>query len=451
MSYYIGINKKNKNMKHIRMFENAEQAAAILPTLEYNTLSAIRGESGISLKPGVLPPDPRTFPFYIENVSGSENIVSIIKSSDNAPTLTIEKSTDGETWESMGSTSTTAITATIPINSKLYLRCNTTSWGNAWNGENDINTTGDCNLGGNIMSLLYGSNFTGNEATFPSGSTHTFHGTFNSNSHIINSSNLVLPSTTMTDDCYVWMFKGCTSLASAPVLPATTLASECYRQMFDGCTSLVIAPELPATTLAPNCYSSMFQGCTALTTAPTLHAMTLAQNCYQAMFDGCTSLTTAPALPAMTLDYGCYFSMFRNCSSLTTAPELPATTLTERCYAYMFKNCTSLSSAPELPATTMTTQCYYQMFYGCTSLTTAPDLLAATLVDRCYAQMFYNCTNLNYIKCLATNKSSTYSYTSEWVNGVASVGTFVKDPSMTGWSTGSINGIPSGWTVQDAA
>jgi hypothetical protein len=34
--------------------------------------------------------------------------------------------------------------------------------------------------------------------------------------------------------------------------------------MFRGCTSLTTAPELPATTLASNCYHGMFQGCTSL-------------------------------------------------------------------------------------------------------------------------------------------------------------------------------------------
>ena len=63
--------------------------------------------------------------------------------------------------------------------------------------------------------------------------------------------------------------------------------------------------------------------------------------------------------------------------------------------------------------------------------------------------MFYNCTNLNYIKCLATNISATVC-TASWVIGVASSGTFVKNPNMSSWTTG-VNGIPYNWTVQDAS
>ena len=87
------------------------------------------------------------------------------------------------------------------------------------------------------------------------------------------------------------------------------------------------------------------------------------------------------------------------------------------------------------------------MFQGCTSLVNAPALPATTLATYCYRQMFYNCTSLNRITCLATNISASYC-TSNWVSGVASSGTFTKAANMTSWTTG-VNGIPSGWTVQD--
>lgn len=144
-------------------------------------------------------------------------------------------------------------------------------------------------------------------------------------------------------------------------------------------------------------------------------------------------------------------NLFQNCTGLTDASNLilPATTLAYYCYAGMFKGCTSLTTAPELPATTLTERCYNAMFSGCTSLTTAPVLPATTLVEDCYRVMFYGCSSLNYIKCLATNDDiGTWHYTYDWVYGVASTGTFVKN-SATTWPSGKI-GIPTGWTVQDA-
>ena len=98
-----------------------------------------------------------------------------------------------------------------------------------------------------------------------------------------------------------------------------------------------------------------------------------------------------------------------------------------------------------LPATTLTNDCYHHLFYGCTNLTTAPELPATTLVQGCYSEMFGGCSKLNYITCLATDISAS-NCTRSWVPGVASTGTFVKNPRMNGWPTGD-SGIPSGWTV----
>ena len=117
-----------------------------------------------------------------------------------------------------------------------------------------------------------------------------------------------------------------------------------------------------------------------------------------------------------------YYGMFEDCQNLLTAPALPATTLTTSCYKNMFKGCTRLKSQIVLPASTLKTQCYYGMFEGC--------------------------TNLCHITCLATDISAS-NCTTNWVNGVAASGTFTKADGMTSWTTGN-NGIPSGWTVQNA-
>lgn len=127
---------------------------------------------------------------------------------------------------------------------------------------------------------------------------------------------------------------------------------------------------------------------------------------------------------------------------------LPATTLASTCYAFMFQANSLLTTAPKLPATTLAPACYMYMFRGCSSLITAPELSATTLADYCYHEMFHYCTSLNYIKMLATDISASICLT-DWVNGVASSGTFVKNPNMTTLPTG-ISGIPEGWTVQNA-
>lgn len=304
---------------------------------------------------------------------------------------TISYSTDnGNTWSSPSRT------ATVNVNSRDKVMWKGTM--NPTTSNNGIGvfsgSTASFNIEGNIMSLLYGDNFSGQ--TSLNGKTYVFINLFAS-TNVINAENLALP--------------------------ATTLATGCYEYLFDGCTSLTSVPLLPSTTLADYCYFGMFQGC--------------------------SSLTTAPLLSSTAMSHSCYAYMFYNCTNLVNAPLLPATTLANYCYQAMFGYCTSLVNAPSLPATTLANNCYNHMFRDCTSLTTSPELLSTRLVSGCYMYMFRNCTNLNYIKMMATNISAT-NCLNNWVDGVQTVsGTFVKDTNMSSLPTGT-SGIPNGWTVQDA-
>lgn len=262
---------------------------------------------------------------------------------------------------------------------------------------------------------------------------------------LVDYDNYVTVSTANARFCK--LFQDCASLTTAPELPATTLAPFCYYGLFSKCASLTTAPELPATTLADYCYSGMFYGCTGLTTAPELPVMTLAPYCYNQMFQECTGLTTAPKLPATTMAEGCYQWMFWLCHGLTTAPELPATTLAKKCYQGIFRECNGLTTAPELPAITLAPYCYYAMFHGCDGLTNAPELPATTLAEGCYLSMFLKCKKLDNITMLATDISAP-DCLGEWVDGVASTGTFTKAAAMTSLTTG-VSGIPEGWTVKN--
>jgi hypothetical protein len=401
-------------------------------------------------------PDYTKIPFTIEAL-GSGNITWALSGK------TVQYSKNGGSWETMDSETTISV---VEGDEVQFNGTNTDYYNNA------ISTTTQFNVKGNIMSLTDGNDF----ETADTVNASAFRGLFAACTYLISASDLKLPATTLATYCYAYMFRDCTSLTTAPELPTATLADYCCQNMFRNCTSLTTAPELPATTAAPHCYSNMFWGCTSLTTAPELPATTLTANCYAYMFYGCTNLTTAPELPATTLATYCYAYMFCNCTSLTTAPELPATTLATHCYENMFRECTGLTTAPEeLPATTLADNCYGFMFYNCTSLTTvpeklpattlanncyrgmfractnittAPELPATTLVSYCYYYMFYDCKKLNYIKAMFLTTPST-TLTGNWVNGVASTGTFVKNASAS-WANNGANSIPTSWTIQTA-
>jgi hypothetical protein len=332
--------------------------------------------------------------------------------SQNAVSYSLD---EGVTWNTLAAgTASPSVPAGKTIMWKGTITPGTTT------GVGTFSATGSFNALGNAMSLLFGDNFA--RVKTLSGKIGAFYNLFLNNGKLVSAENLSLPALTMVQNGYRNMFQGCKSLVTAPALPATTLKDYCYNSMFRGCTSLTTAPELPATTLAWYCYGNMFYGCTSLTSTPELPATTLADSCYSNMFHDCTSLVNAPELPATTLKNYCYVNMFQGCTRLTKAPKLPATILTYYCYQYMFRDCTSLTTAPQLPATTLKNYCYYQMFQGC--------------------------TRLNYIKAMFTAIPSS-SCTENWVNGVASTGTFVKNSAAT-WDVTGISGIPSGWTVQTA-
>jgi hypothetical protein len=150
--------------------------------------------------------------FYVEDISGSNNRLSITKSNEDTPTIEVFCSTNTVNWTSMGNTDTTAITATVPANGKLYLKANTFLWGGgAWGyGGNEMTCSRNYNVGGNIMSLLNGDNFEGTR--FPD-KGRQFQRLFQGSTTLVNAKDIVFPNNT-NYACYRGMFNGCTSLVS---------------------------------------------------------------------------------------------------------------------------------------------------------------------------------------------------------------------------------------------
>lgn len=368
-----------------------------------------------------------TEPFYVENITDDYETLSIARlrevssGTDSCLDITVEYSYNKSVWNTLGTTTHDGAPLTLALNpgDKVYLRASTLRWGPSTNVKIYNNIRGVSKIGGNVMSLLYGSNFTGQEKAFRDTVGFDFYRTFTGNTNLIDAGKLIFPATTLYTRSYVSILSNCPNLTELPILDFVNLGDTSCGWMFENDTSLTKAPKLLPTTLTNGCYYGMFKGCSSLTAAPALPATTLAAACYREMFYGCTSLTTAPALPATTLIANCYYSMFYGCTSLTTAPALPATTLVN--------------------------YCYYMMFQNCSSLTTAPTLPAITLKSHCYSRMFQGCTHLNEIHAMFTTTPSN-SYNSGWVIGVAATGTFYKNKDAK-WTTTGNNGVPTGWTI----
>ncbi len=149
-----------------------------------------------------------------------------------------------------------------------------------------ISASGEVKVYGNIMSLVDEEDFATNYATLPAANTFSF--LFSSCNRLKDASGLLLPATTLKQNCYEYMFYGCTGLTTAPKLPATALINYCYYGMFYS-TSLIATPKLPASTLVPGCYYYMFISCTSLTAAYVKAGYTAVNSICRDMFDGCSS------------------------------------------------------------------------------------------------------------------------------------------------------------------
>ena len=373
-------------MKFLKKFATrAEYEAYMADNMEnYPHVGYIADEGAVEYVKEA-PPTPDKMPLHFEALEDLTVSFSL-----NA----IEYSLDNQSWVALPADTATP---TISAGSKVYFRASgLTPTSN--DGIGTFSSTGRFDAVGNVMSMLYGAEFTDKMDV---GQENAFCSLFKNCVKLENAKNLILPAMTLQKGCYSFMFNGCSNLISAPsVLPAETLAVSCYYYMFESCKKLVEAPEIAATTLANYCCQYMFRYCTSLVNAPNLPATTIANYCYSKMFYGCTNLINVP-------------------------PILPATTLRENCYESMFYDCTNLVTAPILPAL------YFN--YNCM---------------RCYNDMFHGCSKLNYIKAMFIPEPST-SYTTTWVLGVASTGTFVKNAAAT-WNVTGSNGIPSGWNVETA-
>ena len=477
-------------MKYLKKFENHSQYESYIAT-DYAkpNVSYCVTEGDVHYNPFSYADEYLTF-VALEDTTFKLTIGSAVSESILS---SISYSTDdGETWNTTNNVDSQTVTITTPTISegeKVLWKGSGTGVSTTIDNNDRPSTSsifsssGEFNVEGNIMSLIYDDDFSDKKSVQ---GTYNFALLFYSynmpdTAKVVSAKNMVLPIGAVSTCCYFRMFQGCPllveapsmfdavsiaasgcmstfwhceNLETAPELPATTLADSSYRAMFEGCSALTKSPSvISASSMGISACSTMFSGCTSLTTAPSSigsSSAIMAASACTSMFNGCTGLTTAPELPATTLATYCYYQMFYDCSSLTTAPSvLPATTLAEYCYGYMFESCTSLTTAPELPATTLARGCYSAMFYSCRSLTTAPELPATTLAAYCYGSMFSNCRNLNYIKAMFTTTPSD-NYTYNWVSYVSDTGTFVKNSAAT-WTTTGVNGVPSGWTVETAS
>ena len=152
---------------------------------------------------------------------------------------TIEYKLNDDEWTSITATYA-GVKITVNSGDKLQFRGNNAQYGmpsslTSLRYSSFEGSTAVFEVEGNIMSLINSTNFA-TLTTLESG--YTFSSLFINCTGLTSAENLVLPATTLTAKCYQYMFKGCTSLTTAPALPVNILVDSCYYNMFNNCTSL---------------------------------------------------------------------------------------------------------------------------------------------------------------------------------------------------------------------
>ena len=120
---------------------------------------------------------------------------------------------DGETWTALASDSASP---TVIAGNKIMWKGTCTP---SNTGIGKFSATANFNVQGNIMSLLFGDDFT--NKTDLTGKDYAFYNLFYQNTNIKSAKNLILPATTLASDCYQYMFYGCTGLTSVTINATT--------------------------------------------------------------------------------------------------------------------------------------------------------------------------------------------------------------------------------------
>lgn len=217
-----------------------------------------------------------------------DTLVAFIYSMDSGGKTAdyIEYSVDGINWSSVNvhSSSFGEIT-TIDSGETVYFRSTNKTFKQSGDDASNmrLRANKDVILSGNLFSMIYGANFSG-QTVFDGDVSRMFgylylersvleswgitwkdeYALFN-NSGILDSSGLVIPATKYTE--FPWgnfmeLFGGQSKMTrTMPELPCTDLSELCYYMMFHNCYNLENAPILPAQFLPYNAYSLMFSHC----------------------------------------------------------------------------------------------------------------------------------------------------------------------------------------------
>ena len=176
----------------------------------------------------------------------------------NLHNMELSYSTDsGSTWTTTSDTGITITCSTVMIKGT-----NNGAWGNGDNDSYSIKANKNFHAEGNIMSLWYGDNFSGQTTLTINGACGSL---FQGNTYLTSAENLKFPARTIGSYCYATVFKNCSNLSGSVTIECENTTTESLVITFENCSSLtkISFPNLTGIT-GSNCMYYTFNGCTAL-------------------------------------------------------------------------------------------------------------------------------------------------------------------------------------------
>ena len=262
--------------------------------------------------------------FYFEDRSGAANSISIAKTGDQAEWLSLEYSTDKETWNTWDFSQSISLAA----NGKVYLRGNNTKFSVSSGNYHNFSSTGNAYAGGSVRSL-----FNKNVPQIIDSSATMFGFMFNGMTTLVGvDTNLFAGinygssgSWRDTTNMFYRTFSGCSSLVTPPDLSGIGyVKGSTFRETFNQCTSLTTAAAMNVTdidTSATNHFRSAYFQCYALVDASPMRVSfaTASQYTFYQTFMGDNNLVTPPDLTSITtLGNQSMYRCFYSCTSLTS-------------------------------------------------------------------------------------------------------------------------------------
>lgn len=238
-------------MKFIKRFDTLSGQTEYLNSADIDTYVGYVDENQTVYYDDAIPEPAPYSQDYMTFVAEADNLtIGLAYAEENV----FQYSTDsGATWNNLTnnqSTSSVNSGETIMFKASGLTR-------HSYYGIGVLTPSVNARVQGNIMSLVYSDDFVGKTSL---AIESQFAALFWNATKLTSAENLIMPATTLRLGCYQEMFRGCTSLTTAPTLPATTLTNYCYSMMFNNCPSLNYIKCLATDISANRCTSGWVGG-----------------------------------------------------------------------------------------------------------------------------------------------------------------------------------------------